>query len=208
MREIFPGVFHWSTFHQPINTRVSSYYVQPAGVVIDPKVPDEGLEAFPDQPRAVLLTSGHHHRDAERLADAFGIPIRASREAADYLGGRLSVEVFGDGDQVAPGITAIHVDVLSDDEGAFHIAVADGAIAFADGVIRYGGALGFVPDELIGEHPEQIKAGLKQAFKGLLDRDFENLLFAHGDPLVGGGKQALREFTTRPVDRADSAQMD
>jgi hypothetical protein len=196
MREIFPGVFHWSTFHEPIHTRVSSYYVQPAAVVIDPKVPEGGLDVLPGKPAGVLLTSGHHHRDAQQFANAFGIPIRVSRDAADYLGGSLELEVFEDGAEVAPGVTAIHIGELSDDEGAFHIAVADSAIALADGVIRYRGELGFVPDELIGDDPERVKAKLKLAFKRLLDRDFENLLFAHGDPLVGGGKKALREFVS------------
>jgi hypothetical protein len=194
MREIFPGVYHWTAFHQPIRSRVSSYYVEPARVVIDPKIPEGGLGSLPGEPRAVLLTSGHHDRDADRLAEAFGIPIRVSREASDYLGGKLDVEVFNDGDEVAPGITAIHIGKLSDDEGAFHIAVADGAISFADGLIRYHGELGFVPDELIGDNPEQVKEGLKEAFRGLLSRDFDNLLFAHGDPLVGGGKEVLRKF--------------
>ncbi len=196
MREIFPGVYHWTAFHEPIGARVSSYYVQPAGVVIDPKAPEDGLDSLPGEPQQVLLTSGHHDRDAQAIADAFGIPIRASREANDYLGGGLEVEVFIDGDEVAPGVTAIHVGKLSDDEGAFHIAVGDGAIAFADGLIRYRGELGFVPDELIGEDPESVKSGLKEAFSGLLARDFDNLLFAHGDPLVGRGKDALRKFAT------------
>jgi hypothetical protein len=31
--------------------------------------------------------------------------------------------------------------------------------------------------------------------KGLLDERFEHLLFAHGDPLVGGGRPALQAFT-------------
>ncbi|MDQ6841091.1 MAG: hypothetical protein M3025_01540 [Actinomycetota bacterium] len=196
MHEIFPGVFHWSTFHEPIHTRVSSYYVHPAAVVIDPKVPEGGLDALPGTPAIVLLTSGHHYRDAQQFADAFGIPIRVSRQASEYLGGGLEVEVFEDGAEVAPGLRAIHIGELSDDEGAFHIAVADGAIAFADGVIRYRGELGFVPDELIGDDPEGVKAALKEAFQGLLDLDFENLLFAHGDPLVGGGKEALQAFAT------------
>jgi hypothetical protein len=196
MREIFPDVYHWTAFHEPIGARVSSYFVQPAGVVIDPKLPEEGLESLPGEPQQVLLTSGHHDRDAQTIAEAFGIPIRVSREGRDYLGGRLDVEVFGDGDEVAPGVTAIHIGELSDDEGAFQIAVADGAIAFADGLIRYRGQLGFVPDELIGDDPESVKRGLKQAFSGLLTRDFDNLLFAHGDPVVGGGKEALRRFAT------------
>lgn len=196
MREIFPGVYHWTTFHPPIGARVSSYYVRPAGVLIDPKVPEDGLESLPGEPQQVLLTSGHHDRDAQRIAEAFGIPIRVSREGREYLGGALDVEVFNDGDEIAPGVTAIHVGKLSDDEGAFHIALGDGAISFADGLIRYRGELGFVPDELIGDDPESVKRGLKEAFSGLLAHEFDNLLFAHGDPLVGGGKEALRRFAT------------
>jgi hypothetical protein len=207
MREIFPGVFHWSTYHERIRTNVSSYYVQPAGIVIDPKIPEEGLDSLPAPPQQIVLTSGHHHRDAARFAEQFGIPIRVSREAAERLGGTLEVEVFGHHDEIAPGVSAIHIGKLSDDEGALHIAVGDGAIAFADGLIRYGGALGFVPDELIGDHPDRVKEGLKDAFRGLLTRDFDNLLFAHGDPLVGGGKEALRKFAESPVGHDDFGQV-
>jgi hypothetical protein len=194
MREILPGVWHWSTFHEPIGAAVSSYYVAPAEIVIDPKLPEEGLEALPGEPRQVVLTSGHHTRDAGQFAKAFGIPIRASHQAADYVGDELAIEPFGDRDEVAPGAIAIHIGVLCDDEGALHLAVADGAIAFADGLHRYGGALGFFSDQLLGEHPERVKAGLKDSFRELLTLDFDHLLFAHGDPLVGGGKAALRGF--------------
>jgi hypothetical protein len=199
MREILPGVFHWTALHEPIGARVSSYYVQPAGIVLDPKVPAGGLEALPGAPQQVVLSSGHHGRDAQRFADAFGIPIRASREAAAYLGDALEVQPFIDGEEVAPGVTAIHIGKLSADEGCLHVAVGEGAIAFADGLHRYGQALGFFSDELLGEHPERVKQGLKQAFAGLLTRDFDHLLFAHGEPLVGGGKAALRDFATSPL---------
>ena len=194
MREIFPGVYHWTAFHPAIRTRVSSYFIEPAGVVIDPKLPEEGLEALPGRPRQVLLSTGLHDRDSQQVSEAFGIPIRASREADERLGGSVEVELFEYGDEVAPGVTPIHIGELCDDEGAFHIAVGDGAIAFADGLIRHEGELGFVPDELIGDDPEPIKRGLKQAFRGLETRDFDNLLVAHGEPLVGGGKEALRKF--------------
>jgi hypothetical protein len=206
MREILPGVFHWTTLHEPIGLRVSSYYVAAAGIVIDPKVPEEGLKALPAKPQQVVLTSGHHDRDAQRFADAFGIPIRASRESARYLGETLEVQPFGAHDEVAPGVTAIHIGKLSDDEGALHLAAGEGAIAFADGLNRYGEALSFFPDELLGPHPDRVKDGLKQAFLGLLTRDFDHLLFAHGAPLIGGGKAALRDFATSPVGHEDFGQ--
>ncbi len=42
MREIFPGVLHWTAFHDGINAPVSSYFVEPAGIVIDPITPEGG----------------------------------------------------------------------------------------------------------------------------------------------------------------------
>jgi hypothetical protein len=206
VQEITPGIFHWTAFHEPIDGTVSSYYVAPAGVVIDPKQPEGGWEELPDKPQQILLTSGHHLRDAGACAETFGIPIRASHEAIAHIGDGPEIEPFEHHDDPAPGITAIHIGKLSDDEGAFHIAVGEGAVAFADGINRYGGALGFFPDSLLGAHPDRVKEGLKQAFSGLLHRDFDVLLFAHGDPLVGGGKAALRTFVTSPVGNEEFGQ--
>jgi hypothetical protein len=173
---------------------VSSYYVAAAGIVVDPKVPEEGLDALPGRPEQVVLTSGHHHRDARAFADAFAIPVRASAQAARRLGDTLEVSPFADGDEIAPGVSAIRIGVICPDEDALHIAVAEGAIAFADGLVRFGEQLAFVPDRLLGDDPEEVKAGLRERFEGLLTRDFDHLLFAHGAPLVGGGKAALRRF--------------
>jgi hypothetical protein len=196
MREVLPGVFHWTAMHEAIGVRVSSYYVEPAGIVIDPKLPEGGFAQMPGVPQQVVLTSGLHDRDAQAFADEYGVPIRAPRQAAERLGDTLAVETFDDGDEIAPGVTAIEIDAICPDEYALQIAVAEGAIAFADGLMRYGEQPSFVPDQLLGDDPEAVKAGLRQRFGDLLTRDFDHLLFAHGEPLIGGGKDALRRFAT------------
>jgi hypothetical protein len=61
--------------------------------------------------------------------------------------------------------------------------------------MHYGEELGFVPDRYM-ENPDETKRGLRQAYAGLLDLDFDVLLVAHGSPVVGGAKQALRRFAT------------
>ncbi len=43
---------------------------------------------------------------------------------------------------------------------------------------------------------EMIKKGLRQAYRGHFERDFEALLLAHGWPWVEEGKQALLEFVS------------
>jgi hypothetical protein len=198
MDEILPGLWHWSTEHAPIGMPVSSYCVEPARVVLDPKVPEEGLDAaFAGRPapEQVVLTSGHHWRDSAAFAEHFGIPIRTSAQGKQHLGGRLEVETFQDGEEVAPGVTAIHLGVLAPDEGALHVTgVGPGALALADALHTYDGGLGFFSDGLLGDDPEAVKAGLKARLRSLLDRDFDALLCAHGQPIAPGGKAALQAF--------------
>jgi hypothetical protein len=196
MREILPGVRHWTAFHEGIGAHVSSYYVEDAGVVIDPALADEGIDAFAGfpPPQQVVLTSGHHSRDAATFADAFGCVIRAPREGVRRLDGTLDAQAYGDGEEIAPGVTGLEIGRIAPDEGALHLEIAEGAIVFADALNRYADGLAFFPDDLLGDDPPAVKRALTQAFESLLEREFDHLLFAHGTPLIGGGKAALRAF--------------
>ncbi|HET9103701.1 MAG TPA: hypothetical protein VFN55_10140 [Solirubrobacteraceae bacterium] len=193
--ELIDGLYHWTAVHPHIRSRVSSYYVAPARAVIDPIEPEEGWDALPGPVDVILLTSGNHNRGAAALAERTGAPIRTSRAGAERLGDSLTVEVDPPGTEVAPGITSLHLGGISPDEGAYHVAIGPGAVAFADGVIHTGSELDFVPDHLIGDEPERVKSELGQAFRALLeDRLFDILLFAHGEPVTEGGHQALSAF--------------
>lgn len=46
----------------------------------------------------------------------------------------------------------------------------------------------------MGDDPEAVKDGLRAAYRGLLDLPWDTLLLAHGNPVVGGAKTALRSF--------------
>jgi hypothetical protein len=47
----------------------------------------------------------------------------------------------------------------------------------------------------MGDDPSAVRAELRASLRRLLgELDFDHLLFAHGEPIVGGGKAALREF--------------
>lgn len=203
MDEILPGIHHWTAFHEGLRARVHSYYVEPAGALIDPMVPDEGIEAFRAMsvtPQPVVLTNHHHVRDSDAFRRTFGCAVRGNARALDRLDGHDARPYFF-GDEVAPGVVAIEISVIRPDETALHIAHGGGAIAFADGLVRpSGAALGFAADDVLGAHPIDKKRGLKEAFRGLLLRDFDALLFAHGEPLCHHGKAALRRFVEEPVE--------
>jgi hypothetical protein len=198
IREVLPGVHHWTAIHPRIRMPVDSYYIEPARVVVDPMVPREGLEWF--EPRAtpsqVVLTNRHHLRHSERYAEAFGCPIRCSETGLHEFERGPKVEGFAFGEELAPGITAHQLGAICPDDTALQILTGDGsALAFADGLTRpRGGGLTFVPGFLMGDDPSAVRAGLRESLRGLLDLDFDSLLFAHGEPLIGGGKAAMREF--------------
>src|SRR5665647_586381 len=81
MREIAPGLWHWTARHEHIHMDVSSYYLLAERVLIDAKIPPAGLEWFDThgRPEHVLLTNRHHDRDAWLLRDAFGCTVHCIR---------------------------------------------------------------------------------------------------------------------------------
>jgi hypothetical protein len=201
VREIVPGIHHWKGRHPKIKIRVSSYYVEPAALLIDPVLPEDGrldwLSGLGRRPGQIVLTNRHHYRNSGEFSEALGgVPVRASRPGMHEFEGGPEVEPFDFGDEVAPGVTAVEVGGICADDTALRIDLAGGTIAFADGVVRlpFDGPLSFVPDQLMGK-PEDDKAALRVSLGGILDRyDFENLLLAHGEPVVGEGHRALRDF--------------
>jgi hypothetical protein len=196
MIEIAPGLWHWTARRESIGSDVSSYYLESERVVIDPMVPPEGLEWLEGHgpPEHAILTNRHHDRDAWRLHGAFGCTVHCIRSGLHELEGRGPVEAFEFGDQMPGDISVHEVDAICPDETALHIP-RHRALACADGVVRrrFGDDLQFVPDSLMDE-PERTKHGLREAYRRLLDLDFDLLLLAHGDPVVGDAREALRAF--------------
>ena len=200
MDEVLPGVLHWTTFHEGIGQPVHSHFYVEGCALFDPRVPEEGLEdvARHGRPETILLSNRHHLRHAEAFAERFDCAIRAQRSGLHEFAGddEPDVQPFDFGDTVAPGVTALEVGALTPEDTAFHIAAGPGALLFADAVIRDGGGeLTYVPDGLMGDDPEAVRAGLTAALRRLLERDdFDALLFAHGPPVASGGHARLEAF--------------
>jgi glyoxylase-like metal-dependent hydrolase (beta-lactamase superfamily II) len=158
-------------------------------------LPDEGLDCFEAErrPERILLTNRHHYRHSDRFVERYDCPVLCHEEGLHEFAGGPAVRGFAPGDEIAPGIVVHEVGAICPDEAALHIELGDGYLALADGIVNYD-VPRFVPDNLIGDDPEAVKEGLREAFRRLCDLEFDSLLFAHGEPIVGGGKNALREF--------------
>ena len=199
MREISPGLWHWAARHEGIGAEVGSHYLAAERVLIDPMIPSDGIDWFRDHgtPEHILLTNRHHDRHSWRLREEFGCTVHCIRNGLHELEGRGPVESFDFGDELPGGVNVYEVDAICPDETALHIP-RHRALACADGVVqsRAADGLSFVSDQLMDE-PEETKRGLREAYGRLLDLDFDVLLLAHGEPVVGGAREALRTFVTQ-----------
>jgi hypothetical protein len=205
--EIAPGVLHWSALHPQIRQTVHSYYVEDAAVVLDPMVPETVVEALRERrpPERVLLTNRHHYRQSDRLASEFGCLVLCPESGLHEFANGPEVEGYAYGDVLAPGITAHEVGSICPDDAALHITSAPGLLAFADGLIRWDGELTFVPDFLMGDDAEGVKRGIVESLRRLCELEFDALMFAHGEPVTSGGREALREFVESPSSARFSA---
>jgi len=198
MQEIVPHIFHWTAFHPDIEQEVHSYCVTGLGpvILIDPLAPSDGLDWFRRhaRPEHIYLTNRLHYRSSDRFVEAFGVTVWCHSAGLHDFEPRQKVRGFEHGDELPGGVLALKVDALCPEETAFFIPVGAGALAMGDAVIRENEHLEFVPDELMDD-PEAVKRDLRSAFKELLKRQFEQLLLAHGQPIVKDGKEALRQFT-------------
>ncbi|HWP93529.1 MAG TPA: hypothetical protein VNN20_15155 [Thermodesulfobacteriota bacterium] len=198
MQEILPGIFHWATFHEGIEQDVHSYYIavtRPA-FLIDPRVSVEGIGWFKKKkpPRHVYLTNRHHYRHSGRFADYYGAKVWCHKEGLHEFTRGEKVKAFNHGDELPGGILALEVGVLCPEETAFYIPLNAGILSIGDALIREDGELGFVPDYLMGDDPKAVKRGLRKVFLSHLELEFDHLLFAHGEPWIGGAKKGLRRF--------------
>lgn len=202
MKEILPGIWHWTAPNPSIgDALVSSYWLDQGGVFIDPLLPrDEGIEWFaarPTPPAAVVLTNRHHYRDSGAICERFGCRVHVPNAALHHFTGGEPVLGYQPGDELPGGLQAFVIDSLSPDEDGLFLESA-GAIWVGDTIVRSttdpDSRIGWVLDSLM-DNPAETKNGLLQAFAEVLDdRRFEHLLLAHGLPLVGNGRSELDQL--------------
>jgi glyoxylase-like metal-dependent hydrolase (beta-lactamase superfamily II) len=198
MDRILPGVFHWKTEHPSIHSQVSSYWLADGGVLIDPLVPsDLGLDWFAEQettPAAIILSCRHHYRDSAQFRERFDVTVHVPRAGVhEFQGERRPVSPYDTGDELPGGLLVEEVGSISPDDKALYLA-ASRAVFFGDGLVNGSAGLGFVGDSLMDE-PERTKQGLLESLRRILAQaDFDHVLPAHGDPVVGDGRHRLEEM--------------
>lgn len=202
-REIADGLYHWTAVHPEIGVPVSSYYLEPERVLIDPLLPPGGLTWLRKHgpPEHIVLTNRLHSRHSARIAKAFGCTVWCNRKGLAHVRARVKrARPFDGGDRLPGGIEAVQIGAICPDESALFLPRVR-AVAIADGVMRQGnGPLRAVEDDLLVDDPRdaaRVKSALKAAYRALARKPFEHLLLAHGNPRLRDGRQALRAWAAR-----------
>jgi hypothetical protein len=197
--EILPGVYHWTAAHPRHGFITSSYWLEDGGVAIDPLLPQEGIEWFAQRdtaPSAVVLSNRHHYRHSGELNERFGVPVLVPRSGLHEFTHDEPVVPYEPDDTLPDGLLAVEVGAICPDECALYLESLR-ALWLADSVVRAfapDSQPGFVPDSLMDD-PPQTKAGILEALSSVLDNhDVENVLLAHGPPMLHDGGEQLREF--------------
>jgi glyoxylase-like metal-dependent hydrolase (beta-lactamase superfamily II) len=207
MRELAPGVWHWTAPHpewhegEPWDRHVSSYAIEADRLLLfDPlAVPDELLEHAGDP--AVVLTAPWHERDARRLVDELGTPVYTPLpDTAEYLMETygITAEQAGDGSpdlrwlfkeeigEARPYAAGDRLDVgveafpgQKPNDTVLWIE-ARGAVVAGDTLVDFGDGLEINPRwlEMAGGRREDVVAGLAP----LLDLPVDHVLLSHGGP--------------------------
>jgi hypothetical protein len=191
METIARGIQHWKATHPNLGADVSSYWLPDLKLLLDPiAVPDEVEDVD-----HILLSCRHHVRDCLEAAERFGATVSAPRTGMHDYPDDTPIQPYDFGTPIAGGaVTAHQVGALSPDETALHIPAVS-ALSIADGAIRYGEELHFVPDQFMDD-PEADKAEIREGLGRLANElEFDVLLLAHGEPYPSGGREALRRFS-------------
>ena len=187
MNEIVPGVFHWKEKHPNIGADVSCYYLLDERVLIDPMQPAEGLDWFREhgEPEHILLSNRHHYRDSGKFVETFGCTVYASRPGMHEFSDDQPVQPFDFGEELPGGVKAYEAGAICPDDTALYIpahsalSVADGAHQLRRSRLRPRGAPGRRHRGDEARDPRVIRPDSGRV-------EFDNLLVAHGEPIVGG----------------------
>jgi glyoxylase-like metal-dependent hydrolase (beta-lactamase superfamily II) len=191
IREVAPGVWHWSIHDDRIDFVSDAYAVaaDEGSVLIDPlPLAEEPLRQL-GAVAAICLTCGSHQRSAWRYGRELGAPVYApalAREIDEEPHGR-----YGDGDLLPGGLRAVFTPGAGTTQ---HTLVREGrpGVAFCpDLLVRPEGEVALVRVE------EYDPGEARRSIESVLELPFSLLCLTHGGIVSADPKAAIRAALTR-----------
>lgn len=187
-----PGFYSWSVFNPEVKTHCSSHiFVHDQSLIfLDPNPLPEKAEAELGKigvPVVILLTNGNHGRAALQLKKQLKVPIGAGASAVDEL--HFIPEIIVDSLVQIHGLKPVPLPGGGAGEFAFH-SEKSRTVVVGDALINpEGSGLALLPEKYCTD-----SALLKASLARLLALDFDNLLLAHGTPVLGSARPQLENL--------------
>jgi hypothetical protein len=210
MEKLTEGLWRWTSRHPEwhpgeFGAEVASFAAQAGDdtLLIDPLLPPEPDEvlrtidgALGDR-LAILITIPYHVRSAEQLWRRYRknaeTTIHGHPAAARRLEDRSAFREIEPGVPLPGGVTAHTIGKPRRYEMPVHLP-SHAALAFGDAVAETGGRLVVWSTEKVDAKVERFyRERFNPTLEPLLELEFGSVLVTHGQPVLSGGKQALRK---------------
>ncbi len=187
------GLYRYSLHDDRIDFQSDSYIIVQEGfaVLIDP-LPVDPAELTRHGPiQAIVLSASCHERAAWRYRQQLNVPVCAPARGVDFE--ETPDRWYRADDRLPGGLIAVHAPGPTEAHYAFHSDRGGGVVFCADLLTNaQGTGLAFVPGEYQDE-PERTRESVRK----LLGLDFAILCTNHGDPILTGAKEAIRDLLVR-----------
>jgi hypothetical protein len=209
MERLTDGLWRWTARHPEwhpgeFGAEVASFAAQAGDdtLLIDPLLPPEPDEVLRTidgtlgDRLAILITIPYHVRSAEQLWRRYRgdaeTTIHGHPAAAKRLDDRSAFREIEPGAPLPGGATAHAIGKPRRYETPLHLP-SHHALVFGDAVAEVDGRLVVWTSKKVDAKVERFhRERFNPTLKPLLELDFDTVLVTHGDPLLGGGKRALR----------------
>lgn len=210
MDELTEGLWRWTARHPEwhpgeFGAEVASYAAQAGDttLLVDPLLPEDPssvlgvIDGTLTNRLAILITIPYHVRSAEELWQRYRqdaeTTIHGHPACAKRLGDRTAFHEIDAGVPLPGGVTAHAIGKPRRFETPLHLP-SHGALVFGDAVAESDGRLVVWATDKVDAKVERFyRERFNPTLEPLLELDFDSVLATHGQPLMSGGKRALRQ---------------
>jgi hypothetical protein len=213
MKKLRDGLWRWTARHPEwhpgeFGAEVACFAAQAGDttLLIDPLLPDEeaaagpvleALDAIVRDRVAILVTIPYHVRSSEELWRRYGkqaeTTIHGHRACTKRLSDKSGFRETEPGVPLPGGVTAHTIGKPRRYEMPLHLPSHE-ALVFGDAVAETGGRLVVWATDKVDSKVERFyRERFNPTLEPLLELPFNAVLATHGQPILDGGKDALRE---------------